>query len=108
MIAFICLFLPAVLAMGLFERIGKTKLNRRQWFYRYCTNTLLINLICFAAMGFWLNTADAPFYTLYTDTTPAAALHYLIMAIPAAVILAFLQILLAKHTTITVEAQENA
>lgn len=44
---------------------------------------------------------------LVTDVTPAAALNYLIMAVPAAVIVAFLQVVFTKHATITVEEQKN-
>lgn len=108
MIAFICLFFPAVLGVWLFEHLQKTSLGRKQWLYRFCTNTLLINGICFGAKRFLLDTAGEPFCSLYADTTPAAALNYLIMAIPAGVVVVFLQVLFTKHAAITVEDEENA
>ena len=108
MIAFICLFLPAVIGVWLFEHLQKAPLCRKQWLYRYCASTLLINGICFGIKRFLLGTGGEPFYSLYTDTTPAAGVNYLIMAIPAAVLVSFLQIVFAKHATITVEEQEDA
>ena len=48
MIAMICLFFPAVLAMWLYESVEKEKLETRQWCYRYSANVLMINFICFA------------------------------------------------------------
>lgn len=108
MIAFICLFLPAVIGVWLFEHLQKTSLRPKQWLYRCCANILLINGICFAIKRFLLGTGGEPFCSLYADTTPAAALNYLIMAIPAAVLAAFLQIVFAKHATVTVEEQEDA
>lgn len=108
MIAFICLFFPAVLGVWLFEHLQKATLRRRQWMYRYCANTIFINVICFAVKRFLLDTAAAPLSSLYADATPSAALNYLIMAIPAAVIVAFLQVVFAKHATVTVEEQKDA
>lgn len=107
MIAFICLFFPAVLTAWLYEHLRRAELSRKQWLYRYCMNTLFINLACFAAKKLLLGTAGAPFVNLYTDVTPVAALNYLIMAIPAAVILAFVQVLLSKHASITVEDDKH-
>ena len=108
MIAFICLFLPAVFALWLFEHIRKTELTRKQWFYRYCTNVLFINLATFAFRRFVLNKGYDPFGTLVEDISCVNGLHYLIVAIPAAILLAFLQILLTKHVTITIEGQKDA
>ena len=48
MIAFICLFFPAVMGVWLFEHATKTKLEKRQLLYRYCFNVIVINFICFA------------------------------------------------------------
>ena len=107
MIAFICLFFPAVLTVWLYEHLRQTELSRKQWLYRYCINTLFVNLACFAAKRLLLGTADAPFVNLYTDVTPAAALNYLGLAIPAAVVLAFVQVLLSKHANITVEDDKH-
>lgn len=107
MIAFICLFFPAVVTVWIYESIGNTDLTPKKWRYRYCLSNLLVNLSCFAVKRYILQTADAPFYTLAVDTAPIAALNYLIMAIPAAVILAFVQVLLTKHGKITVADKDN-
>ncbi len=108
MIAFICLFLPAVLCVWLFEHLHKTSLCRRQWLYRYCADIIFINGVCFAIKRFLLDTGSAAFCSLYADTTPTAALNYLIMAIPTAVIFAFAQIVLGKYADLSVEEQKDA
>ena len=108
MVAFICLFFPAVLAVGIFEHLRKGPLSRRKWLYRYCTDVALINGICFAVKRYLLDTAADPFASAVADLTPSAALNYLIMAIPTAIILAVMQALAAKHVTVTVEEEKNA
>jgi len=108
MIALICLFLPAVFALWLFEHIHKTELTRKQCFYRYCTNVLFINLLTFAFRRLVLSKGYEPFGTLLEDFSSVDGMHYLIVAVPAATILAFLQILFTKYASITVEDQKNA
>lgn len=104
MIAFICLFFPATLGVWFFEHLRKAPLSRRQWLYRYCANAMVVNGICFAVKRFLLDTGHLPF----ADITPSAGLNYLIMAIPTAIIAAFLQVVFEKHTAITVEEEKNA
>ncbi len=106
MIAFIVLFFPAVLATAIYEGLKKTSLGRKQWLYRYCANVLFINLFCFLVKLAVLGTADAPLYTASMDITPHAAVNYLVMAIPAAVIFSFLQVLAKKHTKTEIEEKE--
>ncbi len=107
MIAFICLFLPAVLGVAIYEHLRKQKLCRRQWLYRYCTNAVFINMICFAVKRFLLGTGGDAFTGISGDATPATAVNYLIMAIPVSIVLAFLQVLWGKHTKITIEDDSN-
>ena len=107
MIAFICLFIPAVLAVWLFESLSKTSLSRKQWLYRYCANNLFINLLCFAVKKILLDTAGSTFFSLYADTTPAAALNYILMAVPVAVVLVFVQVLLSKYVKVDVEEKTH-
>ena len=107
MIAFICLFFPAVLSVGLFEHLKKEKLTRRGWVYRFCANTLVINGICFAVKRFVLHTGLQAFGSLYADTTPSAALNYMVMAIPVALVLALLEILFSKYPIASVEVTRN-
>lgn len=103
MIAFMILFFPAVLATRLYEKLQKTDLTRKQWFCRYCTNALLINLFCFLVKVLILHTGTDSLRSWTGDATPSTAVNYLITAIPAAVILSFLQVLLTKHTKVDVE-----
>ena len=108
MIAFICLFFPAVLGVWFFEHLRKAPLSGKHWLYRYCANVLIINCICFAVKRFFLNTGFDSFCSLYADTTPSAALNYLIMAIPSALIVPFVQVFFSKHATVTIEEREDA
>ena len=108
MIALICLFFPAVISMGLFELLLKTKLARRNWVYRFCVNTLLINSGSLAFMWFVLHKGSQAFFGLMQEPTPSAALTFLIIAVPIAIILGFLEILFAKIATVTVEEKPNA
>ena len=107
MILFICLFLPAVLAVWLYEHLQKNELSKKQWFYRYCLNTVFINFVCFAVKRFLLGTAAQPFGGGITDATPSEALNYLIMAIPTAVFFSFLQVLFTKHVSLSVEDEHH-
>lgn len=103
MIAMICLFFPAVLAMWLYESVEKEKLETRQWCYRYSANVLMINFICFAVKKWLLHTAGEALYHLNTDMIPSVAVNYLIMAVPVALFGAVLQIVLHRNVAITVE-----
>ena len=108
MIAFICLFFPAVLSVWLFERTGKRDLSKKNRLYLFCSNTMFINLLCFVIKRFVLGTAGEPLYSLATDMTPSAAGNYLIMAIPCAVVLGFVEICVRKNVKLTVEDNADA
>ena len=107
MLKFICLFLPALLAMWLYEHLSKNRLQPKSWAYRYALDVLLINGICFAVKHYILHTATAPLTDLGGDMLPSAALNYLIMSIPLAVIIGVIQVFCAKHTTLTAEDAPN-
>ena len=92
MIAFIVLFLPAVLSVWLWEKTKKTTLAKRNWFYLFTFNTVLINFICFATKKWLLKTGDAVIFSFAADMTPSVACNYLIMAIPLAVIIPFVPV----------------
>lgn len=108
MIAFICLFLPAVLSVWVFEVLRKKSLNKKHWLYMYCAGVVLINLVCFLAKKLILRTAAAPMYTLYVDMTPAVAANYLIMAIPVALALAVAACFCAKFIRVGIEGSDDA
>lgn len=103
MIAFMILFFPAVLATRLYEKLQKTDLTRKQWLCRYCANTLLINLFCFLIKVLILHTGTESLTAWTGDVTPGTAANYLIMAIPAAIVLTFMQASITKHTKIEIE-----
>ena len=106
MIAFICLFFPAVFSIYVFEGLAKSDLNLKQLIFRFCTNCLLINLICFAVKKFIFQTADQPFFYISTDMTPSTALNYIIIAMVTAIIISVAEVLLSKKVKFSVE--ENA
>lgn len=107
MIALITLFAPAVLAVGLFEKLSKRELGAKKWLYRFCFNALAINLIVFLIKKVILHTSTAPLYSLLTDMTPEVVIRYLIMAIPAAVVLVVVEILLSRHVKVGVEEEKE-
>lgn len=107
MIAFICFFFPAVISLWLFESLVRCRLDRKQWFYRFCANTLLINFICFGIKRFFLQTADAPLYSLGTDMYPSAAFNYILMAVLSAVILVIFEVLLSKKIKIELKDENH-
>lgn len=107
MIAFICLFFPAVLCVGMYERIKKCELSRKNWLYNFAGNTIAINLACFLVKQFLLGTAELAMYTLNADMTPRTAWRYLVIALVFAVLFAFLEVLASKHIKVTVEENET-
>ena len=105
MITLICVFFPAAASLGLLEAATHTRLPLRQLIYRFCANTIFINLICFLVKKFVLNTADLPLFQASCDMTPAAALNYLLIAIPAAFLVIAIEAVTSRHFQITVEEQ---
>lgn len=107
MIAFICLFFPAVLTVGAFEVLTKQKLSVRAWVYRFCLNTVVINLLCFLCKKLAFYTAHVSLHTLEADMTPASALNYLLISAAAAAIFLVIQLFAAKHIQITLEEKTD-
>lgn len=109
MIGFIVLFLPAVLSLWIWESVCKTTLSKRKWIYLLSLNIVLINFVCFAVKKWLLHTAGDPLSSLMADTTPSAAVNYLIMAIPTAVGLALIEKFFFHKVRLRVEGDdENA
>ena len=88
MLAFIALFFPSVVSTALYERINNCAMSRRSVLYYYAISNLFINLICLMVKKCLLHTASTSLYA-GTDMTPSAALNYMIIAIPMAIIFAF-------------------
>jgi hypothetical protein len=102
MVSFISLFLPAVLAVGIYEWTLKKKISLRHAVYLYAAQNIVINAFCFAVKKFWLGTADGSML-IDGDMTPSAALNYLIIAVPVAVIVAFICALITSTVKVTKE-----
>lgn len=107
MIAFFCLFFPAILSVCIYEKLIKEDLNIKKWIYLYTLNTMLINLVCFSFKTVVLQTGEYPFFELYYDMLPVAAMKYLFLAIPSAIMFAVGEVLLKKSLRFTIEAELN-
>lgn len=107
MVAFIVLFLPAVLSVWLWEVFSKTQLNKKKWFYLLSLNIMLVNIFCFAVKKWVLLTAGNSLSGLAADMTPAAAFNYLVMAIPAAVALALVENFVFRKVRLQVEDKQE-
>lgn len=106
MLAFISLFFPAVFSLGVYEWTLKTKLSLRRAIYLYAVQNMAINAFCFAVKKFWLETADGPML-IDGDMTPGTALNYLVLAVPAAMIVAFICALVTKTVKVTKEDEKQ-
>ena len=107
MIAFICLFFPAVLSVCMYERLTKRELGFKRIVYRFCINALIINFICFLSKKLFFGTAEAPLYTFETDMRPTVAINYIITAVAVAVALTLFEVLLSKKVRIYVEEDKE-
>lgn len=107
MIAFICLFFPAILAVWLFETLGKHTLNLKQIIYRYCFYNISINFLCFAIKRFILTTANQPLYYFSSDMIPSTAFNYIVMAVVSALVIVIVEVLFSKKIKLSVEELEN-
>lgn len=94
MIAFIVLFLPAILSVWIWEAVNKTALPRRNWVYVFALHNVLINFVCFAVKKWVLHTGDAVINSIAADMTPSVACNYLIMALPLAVVFPLVPVVL--------------
>lgn len=96
MIAFLCIFFPAVIAVWLLEALDRRHLDRRTWLYRYCGYALAINFLCFAIKKLVFQNAMYPLYELATDMIPSTAVNYLLMALPIAVGLVIAEVMIRR------------
>lgn len=108
MVAFIVLFFPAVASLWIFETLRKEKLTKKDWFYRFTWNTMLINGICFAVKKWILHTAAVALSSFSADMTPDIACNYLIMAIPLSVGIAIVQVFLSRHARVEIESTQTS
>ena len=107
LIEFICLFFPAVLCVCIYEKLNKVTLNRRRWLCHFVLDALFINLFCFAVKSFVLDSGCQPLRPDGVNMTPFAAMNYLIITIPAAIVLAVVTSFLFKNVKIEIEEDGN-
>lgn len=105
MITFIMLFFPAAMSMWLYEHVTKTDLSVKNWLSMYAVHNLLINFVCLMIMRLVTNQAGEYLYGRDIGISPYVATNYMIKAIPVAIIVGVLAILL--HKTVKVELEEN-
>lgn len=108
MITFIMLFFPAALSMWLYEHVTKTDLSVKRWVNLYAVHNLLINFICLMLMRLVTDQAGEYLYNREIDIPPYAATQYLIKAIPVAIAVGVVAILLHKTVKVELEADEDA
>ena len=107
MIAFIVLFLHAVLSLWIYEVLSKKEMVLKKLIYRFCVNVLVINFICFLIKGYVLTTGGVPFLFDGKQMLPISAFNYLLLALPIAVLIAFLESIVTKKTALAVEENED-
>ena len=103
MIAFICLFVPSVISIWIYEALSKHKLNLKEWIYRYSLNVLCINLLVFLVKKFILATSAQGL----SNMSPEAAIRYMVIAVPLAIIFSVFQIFVSKNVRVRVCEEEN-
>lgn len=104
MITFICLFFPPVLSVFLYEKIQKCRLDRRGFLSLYCFDVVAVNMLCFSVKKFVLHSAG----DTMADLTPAGGLNYLVIALAAAVAVAFACVFAKKNVKISKEVEDEA
>lgn len=103
MLLFVAVMLPAIISVFIFERATGSDLKLKGFLYIYSASSLCVNLICAIFKRFVLNTADA-LLSIEGDMTPSAFFNYLVMAIPAAVVVGiFAALLKRENVTVTKE-----
>lgn len=108
MITFIILFLPAMLSMWIYEHVTKSDLSVKRWVNLYGVHVLLINFFCLMMMRLVTDQAGEYLYNREIDIPPYVATSYMLMAIPAAIVLGVVAVLLHKTVKVELEAEEDA
>ena len=102
MLAFTALFFPAIITVCIYEHLMKTRLSVKSTVYLYVAGNIAINCICAIVKKYIFKTADMSL-VLGWDMTPSAALNYMIIAVPSAILIAFFAVLLKKNVKVTKE-----
>lgn len=99
MLDYICLLLPAVLAVWVFEKLMKQELKVKPWLVFYGVQVLLVNFAVLMIMRLLLGQPSDHIGNFYVYT----ATSYLIMAIPIAIVSGAVFAMLTKKVSIEVE-----
>ncbi len=100
MLVFTALFFPAIITVCIYEHLMKTRLSVKSTVYLYVAGNIAVNCICAVVKKYLFKTADM---SLGWDMTPSAALNYMIIAVPSAILIAFFAVLLKKNVKVTKE-----
>ncbi len=106
MIGFICLFFPAVVSVGMVDAVTRRDFSLKQFIYRFCTNALIINLVCFLIKKFVLG-AGKEYLFVSGDAVPDVSIVYIGMALVAAIVLGLIESLLCKKVSVDLEVNKN-
>lgn len=89
MLLFVAVMLPAVISVFIYDSVSHGEIKPRQLIYVYSISNIFINSVCALIKRFVLGTAEVTL-AAGTDMTPSALLNYMVIAIPAAVIIGFI------------------
>lgn len=106
LIAFICLFVPAVISVYVFSWLKKEKVDLNFFVYNYSLFLISINFVIIGVLTFLFKNLDSRL--LVTSFTNLFALKYLIISILLSVILPFLFEVISKNFSVDIEwGKEN-
>ncbi len=103
MLTFICLFLPSLISLGIYEKLNKKSTSIKKSAYLYSLFNLINNFICLFVKTYILETGFTTLTNGSSDMSVNAALNYLIMSIPLSVVIAFAASLIRKNAVIDKE-----
>ena len=106
MLEFLCLFFPAVLGTALTEKLLRKRLPGKETVYLFSAECLCINFFVFLIKRFLFHSAIVPLNP-QEGMTISAALNYLIVALPAMPVFAFLTALVLKNTDFRLERDKD-
>lgn len=95
MLLFVAVMLPAVISVFIYDSASNGEIKPRQLVYIYSISNILINSVCALIKRFVLGTAGATL-AAGTDMTPSALLNYMVIAVPAAIVIGFIVSLLKR------------
>lgn len=98
----ICMLLPAVLSVWIFEKLTKTPLSRRDWLSFYCGNVIVLNLCCWIIIHRFMNTPVLDFASINILTT------YILCALPLSALFPCIITLIRRNVRFKIETTSAA